>query len=79
MLNDMLPTERVARATWLLAQGGSVTVRQLAERLDITPRGARMMLEKISGVVPLTVEDSEEGGLWRICGSDGRLGDEEMP
>ena len=75
--SEMLPTERVARATWLLAQGGSVTVRQLAERLEITPRGARAMLEKMSGVLPLTVEEGEDGGLWRICGSDGRFGDDE--
>jgi predicted DNA-binding transcriptional regulator YafY len=69
MLSDMLPTERIARATWLLAQGEAVTVRHLAERLEITPRGARAMLEKLSRVVPL-IDDG------RVCGEEEeRLGD----
>ena len=38
---DMLPTERIGRATWLLAQGRAMTVRELAQTLEITPRGAR--------------------------------------
>lgn len=68
MSREMLPTERVALATWLLVQGQAITVRQLAKRLEITPRGARMMLEKMSGVLPLTVEEGDDGGLWQICG-----------
>ena len=60
---DMLPTERVARATWLLAQGREVTVRELAQHLEITPRGARAMLEKISLALPLV----DDGGVWRVC------------
>jgi predicted DNA-binding transcriptional regulator YafY len=62
MLSDMLPTERIARAVWLLASGESTTVRHLAERLEITPRGARSMLEKISRVIPLV----DDGGVWRL-------------
>lgn len=60
---DMTPTERIGRATWLLAQGRTVTVRSLADELEITPRGARAMLERLSLVIPLT----DEGGLWRVC------------
>lgn len=62
MLGDMLPTERIARATWLLANGGRVTVRDLASQLEITPRGARSMLERISRAVPLVAD----GGVWRV-------------
>ncbi len=69
---DMTPTERIGRATWLLAQGRSVTVRQMATELEITPRGARAMLERLSRVVPLV----DDGGLWRICGSDGTFGED---
>lgn len=58
----MLPTERIARATWLLANGGRVTVRDLASQLEITPRGARSMLERISRAVPLVAD----GGVWRV-------------
>lgn len=50
---DMLPTERIGRATWLLAQGRSMTVREVADALEITPRGVRAMLERLSRVVPL--------------------------
>mgnify|MGYP001381089139 CR=1 FL=1 len=59
---DMTPTERIGRATWLLAQGRTVTVRALAAELEITPRGARAMLERLSLVIPLC----DEGGVWRV-------------
>lgn len=63
---EMTPTERIGRATWLLAQGRQVTVRQMAMELEITPRGARAMLERLSRVVPLC----DEGGVWRVMGED---------
>lgn len=69
MLSEMLPTMRIAKITLFFAQGERLTVREVAERMEMTPRGARMMLEKISLAVPLT----DEGGVWRICGSDGVL------
>jgi predicted DNA-binding transcriptional regulator YafY len=62
----MLPTERIARATWMLAQGKAVTVRALAAELEITPRGARSMLERMSRVVPLV----DDGGVWRVMGEE---------
>ena len=63
---DMLPTERIGRATWLLAQGRAVTVRELAQTLEITPRGARAMLERLSSVLPLV----DEGGVWRVASTE---------
>lgn len=63
---ETLPTERIATAVYLLAQGHCTTVRGLAERLDITPRGARAMLNKLSLVIPLTEDD----GVWRVLGDD---------
>jgi hypothetical protein len=75
MLSDMLPTERIALAAFRLAQGRAVTVRSLASELDITPRGARSMLERMSRVVPLV----DDGGVWRVAEGEkeeiGRLGD----
>ncbi len=59
---DMTPTERVGRITWILAQGGQVTVRHVAEALEMTPRGARYLLERLSTVVPLV----DDGGVWRV-------------
>lgn len=63
---DMTPTERIGRTTWLLAQGRQVTVRSLACELEITPRGARALLERLSRVVPLV----DDGGLWRVARED---------
>lgn len=63
---DMTPTERIARAAWMLAQGQAVTVRGLASQLEMTPRGARALLERMSRVVPLV----DDGGLWRVCRDD---------
>lgn len=71
-----LPTERIGLATWWFAQGHAFTVRELAERLEMSPRGCRMLLERLSLAVPLTVDEGEDGGVWRICGSDGRFDDE---
>lgn len=63
---EMLPTERITRAAFLLAMGEGLTVRALAERLEITPRGARAMLEKMSRVAPLV----DDGGVWRVLGEE---------
>ena len=63
---DMTPTERVGRITWILAQGGQVTVRHVADALEMTPRGARYLLERLSTVVPLV----DDGGVWRVMERD---------
>lgn len=65
-VSEMTPTERAGLAVWLLLQQ-PMTPRSLAERLEITPHGARAMLRRLSLAVPLI----DDGGRWRICGSDG--------
>jgi hypothetical protein len=64
--SEMTPTERAGLAVWLLSQT-PMTPRVLAERLEITPHGARAMLRRLSLAVPLV----DDNGEWRICGSDG--------
>lgn len=63
-IDERTPTERIAGATWLLANGRAVTSRSLARDLGITPRGARYLLKRLSNVLPLTVDD----GVWRLSG-----------
>ena len=79
-MRDALPTERIAKTAYWLANGEGFTVRELADRLGTTSRGARMLLEKVSLALPVvTVEnehDPRAGAVWRICGSDGSFGEE---
>jgi hypothetical protein len=55
-------------ATYLLCTGGAYTVRELSEKLSLTPRGTRLLLEKISAVVPVVDEheDDRNGAVWRL-------------
>lgn len=73
-----LPTERIAIAAYWLATGEGFTVRELAARLGITPRGTRMLLEKLSLALPVAETPNEcdphGGAVWRIC--DGTYGTE---
>lgn len=68
---EMTPTERAGVAVRLLEQQ-PMTPRSLAEKLEMTPHGARALLRRLSRVVPLV----DDGGRWRICGSDGTFGEE---
>jgi len=54
---------RVARAIWLLQQA-PMSARELAQRLEISPHGARAMLRRLSVALPLTYE----AGKWWIVG-----------
>jgi len=67
---EMTPTARIGLAVWLLLQQ-PMTPRSLAERLEMTPHGARSMLRRLSLTLPLI----DDGGQWRICGSDGSFED----
>jgi len=60
---EMIPTERIGRAAWLLAQGRAMTARELAEIVEITPHGAYQMLARLSRVLPIC----EDGGVWRVA------------
>lgn len=69
MYDSMLPTERIALCTARLMQGRQMTVRQVAEELEITHSGAAKLLARISRVLPVV----DEGGVWRInSGEDDR-------
>lgn len=67
MLSDMLPTERIALCTAHLLMGRAMTVRQVAEELEITHSGAAKMLARISRVLPVF----DDGGVWRINSGEG--------
>jgi hypothetical protein len=56
------PSERGAVAGWMLASGIAVTTRGLAERLGITNRGARGLLQRASRVLPIY---RPEAGVWQ--------------
>ncbi len=62
MYDSMLPTERIALCTARLMQGRQMTVRQVAEELEITHSGAAKLLARISRVLPVV----DDGGVWRI-------------
>jgi hypothetical protein len=59
---EFIPTERIALVIYLLAQGHSFTIRQVAHKVGITTGGASLMLRKASRVIPLC----EEKGVWSL-------------
>lgn len=59
-MRESTPTERIGLTAYRLTIGHGTTARQLAEDLGLTVQGARFMLEKLSLVLPLTVEN----GVW---------------
>lgn len=67
-MRDSTPTERIGLTAYRLAIGQTTTARQLSADLEITEHGARLMLAKLSRVLPLTVES----GIWRLVQTDGR-------
>lgn len=71
MYDSMLPTERIALCTARLMQGRQMTVRQVAEELEITHSGAAKLLARISRVLPVV----DEGGVWRINSGEGEHGE----
>ncbi len=68
---EMLPTERIALCTVHLMRGRAMTVREVAQELELTHSGAAKLLSRISRVLPMV----DDGGVWRICGSDGTFGE----
>ena len=74
MYDEMLPTERIALCAARLVQGQKMTVRQVAEDLELSHSGAAKLLARISRVLPIV----DDGGVWRInsgAGEDGNDGD----
>lgn len=62
------PTERIATAVWLLS-GGAFTTTALSERLGLSDRGARYLLERLSVTLPLVRDDD---GVWRLLSESDR-------
>lgn len=54
-MTELSPQQRATLALWLILQQPQTT-RQIAERCDLTMDGARAMLNKMGGVVPLSYE-----------------------
>jgi predicted ArsR family transcriptional regulator len=57
---DYITTERVALLVFTLTRGGTVTTREIAERLEITENGAWRMLSRVSRVLPVV----QDKGQW---------------
>ena len=62
MIDSMIPTERAAIVTARLLAGRAMTVREVAEAVELTHSGAAKLLARISRVLPVYDED----GVWRI-------------
>ena len=62
MYEAMIPTERAAIVTATLLAGRAMTVREVAEAVELTHSGAAKLLARISRVLPVYDED----GVWRI-------------
>jgi len=54
-VRELTAQERAALALWLLLQY-PMTTRELAERVELSMRGTRHLLSKLSRVVPLCYE-----------------------
>jgi hypothetical protein len=59
--DELLVTERVGLIAWHLAQGGTVTVREVATRYGVTHNGAWRILSKLGRCLPLV---NDEQGHW---------------
>ncbi len=64
---------------WHLAHGEAITAYQAAELTGLTPRGARAMLSRLSGTLPLVFVPGRgrKRGLWMVealleCEEEGR-------
>lgn len=60
--SELLAHERAALALWLLQQR-PYSSRELAERLGLSIRGTRYLLNAISRVTPVFCHN----GLWQVC------------
>ena len=68
------PTERISTAVWLLMTGGAFTATTLSQKVGLSDRGARYLLERLSTTLPLVRDDD---GVWRLMpegSDDGEMG-----
>ena len=59
--DDYTAQERAALITLEIFAGAELTTAEIAQRVGVTYQGARAMMDKISRVVPVYVDN----GLWR--------------
>ena len=57
-------TERVALVAWHLAHGDGMTTANVAELTKLTSEGARLLMLRISRVLPIY---RDEYGVWQVC------------
>jgi len=69
---ELLPSQRIALAGWLLASGQSFTVNELAERIGGSSHGTYQMLIRVSSVLPIAQLETDENGahIWGRCFPD---------
>jgi hypothetical protein len=58
--NEHTPQQRAAKISWWLCEGRTLTVRDAARLIGVSPEGARKMLNNISSGIPITEID----GVW---------------
>ena len=56
---EYVATQRGALVGWWLAEGEALTTRQVADLLGMTCDGARIVLEKVSAVLPIVCIEGE--------------------
>lgn len=59
---ELSAQQRAGLLVFWLASGAALTTEQVAERLELSPHGAKSLLRKISHTVPLEHED----GRWQL-------------
>ena len=59
--NDLVVTERAAQAAWMLAEGATLTTREIAERVGLHVKSTYHMMYKIARVLPIELD---EAGRW---------------
>jgi len=61
---ELLAQQRAALLGWAFAHGAQLTTRQVADKLGLTWVGAHVLLEKLSGVIPITRDESMCEAYW---------------
>lgn len=64
--NELIPTERIAIVTYMLAKGHKLTTLEAGVIAGISRQGAWAMLSKISRVLPLAGPDNGAIKRWRM-------------
>ena len=62
-MNPETPSERVALVVWYMAHNVALSTREVAKITRISKRGALELMNRISRVLPIYLDDR----VWRIC------------